>query len=163
MSARFDSFFEWLMKWEGEVYENDPDDQGGETKYGIDKVSHPGVDIRSLTRDRAKEIYRRDYWGAVKADSLPGQLDWIIADIAVNNGKARAIKWLQKALGVPADGILGNQTLSAAISAGNNVCADVLRQREDFYRSIARGGMAKFLKGWLNRNNDLAKVTGIAL
>ena len=83
----FDDYFEWLMRWEGEAYEDDPDDPGGRTKYGIDQRSHPNVDIRNLTRDQAKAIYRRDYWDAVKADELPPGLRLVVVDIAVNNGK----------------------------------------------------------------------------
>ena len=156
----FDQFFEWLMKWEGEVYENDPDDAGGATKFGIDQRSHPDVNIRNLTREQAKAIYRAEYWGAVKADQLPWPLNWIVTDIAVNNGKGRAAKWLQEALGVKVDGKIGPQTIGMANSV--HVAAvreSLLKRRESFYRSIAKGSQAKFIRGWLNRNNSLRAVT----
>src|SRR6266700_2325053 len=43
-------------------YSNDPDDPGGETNYGIDKRSHPDVDIKNLTEAQAIDIYYTDYW-----------------------------------------------------------------------------------------------------
>lgn len=156
MNARFDKWFEWLMKWEGEVYENDPDDAGGETKYGIDKRSHPELDIRNLTREQAKDIYRREYWGRVKADELPYPVGEVVADIAVNNGPVRAAKWLQEAIGAAPDGIIGPRTLVAANRLpAQSLALALIHRREIFYRSIARGNQAKFLRGWLNRNNSL--------
>ena len=156
----FDDYFEWLMKWEGEVFENDPADPGGATKFGIDQRSHPLVNIRTLTRDQAKEIYRAEYWLAVKADKLPWPINWIVADIGVNNGKGRAIKWLQEPLGVLVDGKIGTVTVGAACAADiPKLRQTLLNRREAFYRSIAKGAQAKFLKGWLNRNDSLREVT----
>lgn len=154
----FADYFEWLMRWEGESFEDDPDDPGGRTKYGIDQRSHPGVDIRNLTREEAKAIYRRDYWDAVKADELPAGLRLVVVDIAVNNGRGRAIKWLQQAVGVDADGRIGPKTL-AAVQRGNKhlLANSLIERRANFYRDIARGKQAKYLRGWLNRNRDLER------
>ena len=60
----FDDAFEALMAHEG-GYANDPRDPGGETKYGISKRAYPAVDIRNLTLEAAKAIYKRDYWRPV--------------------------------------------------------------------------------------------------
>ena len=37
----WESFFKWLMKWEGETITNDPRDPGGMTAYGISRRFHP--------------------------------------------------------------------------------------------------------------------------
>jgi lysozyme family protein len=160
MSPRFLTFFEWLMRWEGEVYENDPDDPGGATKYGIDQRSHPEVNIRRLTRDQAQAIYVSDYWVPIRGQELPAPLDWVMADIAVNNGRTRAVKWLQEELNTVADGIFGKVTLAAVRKHDEkDLARALLNRREAFYRQIATGRKRKFLKGWLNRNNDLRAVT----
>lgn len=156
--SRFDDWFEWLMKWEGEVYENDPHDRGGATKYGIDQRSHPDVNIRELTRDQARRIYREDYWTPMRAEQLNWKLAWVLADIAVNNGRTRAVKWLQDFVGTTPDGIFGMKTLNALLQdKPERLAAALLGRREKFYRSIATGTQARFLKGWLNRNNSLRK------
>lgn len=41
---------------------NHPEDPGGETKFGITKRSYPHLNIRDLTLDDARAIYRRDFW-----------------------------------------------------------------------------------------------------
>ena len=43
-------------------YVDDPDDNGGETNFGISKRAYPRVDIKNLTRKQAIKIYYQDYW-----------------------------------------------------------------------------------------------------
>lgn len=71
-------------------YSNDPNDPGGETKYGICKRDHPAVDIKNLTVNQAEAIYRTDYWVPAGCDDIPDPLDMVIFDIAVNQGVGRA-------------------------------------------------------------------------
>ena len=108
----FDRAFELLIGSEG-GYVNDPHDPGGETKYGISKRSYPTLDIASLTLADAKRIYHRDFWIFISGDALPWPLSYFVFDAAVNQGVAPAIRMLQQALGVEADGIIGPQTLAA--------------------------------------------------
>ena len=61
--SNFDRAFRFLIGEEG-GYVNDPADPGGETKFGISKRAYPQLDIKSLTLDQAKAIYRRDYWAS---------------------------------------------------------------------------------------------------
>src|SRR6266436_4597543 len=56
-SKTFTDFMPWILDWEGRIFENDPDDPGGATKFGIDQRSHPNVDIRNLTESQALDIY----------------------------------------------------------------------------------------------------------
>lgn len=153
----FDRYFEWLIPWEGSVYENVPGDPGGPTKFGIDQASHPRVNIRQLTRAQAKAIYRRDYWNKHRCDLLQPRTSWVFMDGAVNNGAGQAALWLQRALGVNDDGRIGPVTQAAEDASDDRAIAfDMLAQREIFYRQIARKPkQGKFLKGWLNRNNSL--------
>lgn len=162
-NPRFRHALDFVLKWETvfdrkgrPLTENDPDDPGGRTKFGIDQRSHPNTDIRSLTEETAAAIYHRDYWLPVRAHELPVPVGEVTFDIAVNNGKARAIRWLQETLGVRVDGFVGPKTLAAASCGDTSAIAQrLLSQRAAFYRSIARGRRAKFLRGWLNRNNAL--------
>ena len=166
-SPRFGRALDFVLKWEtvfdrkgNPVAENDPDDPGGLTKFGIDQRSHPHLDIRKLTKADAAAIYHRDYWLPVRAHELPIPVGEVVFDIAVNNGKARAAKWLQEVLGFKADGFIGPVTLKAAGETdAEALAAKLVARRATFYRNIAKGRKAKFLKGWLNRNTALRDFT----
>jgi hypothetical protein len=94
---RFEDFLKgFTFKWEcvfdrqGRVIaEEDPDDPGGVTKYGIDKSGHPNLSatqIRNLTEDQAVEIYFTGEWPASHAGQLPVPLGEISFDMTVLDG-----------------------------------------------------------------------------
>lgn len=154
--SRFLRWLEWLLQWEGTTFENDADDPGGATKFGIDQRSHPGVDIRGLTREAAAGIYWNEYWTRCRAHEMPARVGEVVANIAVNAGHGRAARWLQAAVGAAVDGAIGRRTLALVWQADGEALMEALLDRtEAHYRSIAKGRLAKFLKGWLNRNNSL--------
>lgn len=102
----FDTVFERVIGIEG-GYTNDPNDPGGETKWGISKRSYPRLIIKDLTREQAKEIYLEDFWKPIDGDSLPDSVAYQLFDFAVNSGIQTAIRHLQKAIGVADDGFFG--------------------------------------------------------
>ena len=111
MLTEFKDIIEVVLHHEG-GYVNDPKDPGGETNFGIAKRSHPDVDIKNLTKDGAKEIYKEVYWDGNKVESLPEELRHIYFDMCVNQGKSRGVKILQRAAnakgaGLKVDGGLG--------------------------------------------------------
>lgn len=68
--------------------------------------------LKELTKGEAVQIYKVQYWHAVKGDMLPAGLDYAMCDFALHSGSARAIRELQKILGVTVDGVLGYETIS---------------------------------------------------
>jgi lysozyme family protein len=110
--VNFDAAFERLIGHEG-GYVNHKADPGGETKYGITKRTYPGENIRGMTLARAKEIYRRDFWGPAGCDAVPDAIKFDLFDAAVNSGCRQAVKFLQGAVGTVQDGLLGPKTLQA--------------------------------------------------
>ena len=66
----FDVAFERLIGHEG-GYVNNPSDPGGETKFGISRRAYPSEMIRTLTLQRAKELYLRDCWGPAGCGVVP--------------------------------------------------------------------------------------------
>ncbi len=83
------------------------------TQWGISAAAYPTLDIVRLTLADAQTLYRRDYWDRVHGDELPPAVALLVFDAAVNNGVGRAVRWLQAAAGVAADGVLGAATLAA--------------------------------------------------
>lgn len=172
-STAFADALPFVLRWEG-GYVNHPSDPGGATNKGVtqkvynDWRSKQGLapaDVRSLTEDEMQSIYESGYWLPPKCDALPGPLNLVQFDTAVNMGSGRAIKFLQQAVrATPVDGSFGPGTerCVAGCDIGDALVAycDV---REAYYRDLAfrNPKLAVFLKGWLNRLNALRKHVGL--
>jgi lysozyme family protein len=146
----FDQVFDKLINHEG-GYVFNPHDPGGETKFGISKRSYPHLDIHSLTLADAKTIYRRDFWDRAQCDKLHPDLAFDLFDGAVNSGIGQAIRWLQRAVGVADDGVVGPLTL-ASINRENDTSAIRARyngHRLDFMTRLSTWDV--FGKGWARR------------
>lgn len=139
-------------------YSNDPLDPGGETNFGISKRSYPNEDIRFMTADRAREIYRRDYWDEIRGDDLPYPLNLFVFDAAVNQGKKQAVRMLQEALKIKVDGVIGQQTLKAAVAASGRGSACFLAHRA--LRYMKTTNFLRFGRGWIIRLFILALSVG---
>lgn len=112
MSTLFDDYFDRLIGHE-KGYSNDPKDPGGETNFGISKRSYPHLDIKSLTLADAKAIYLKDFWNRGRMSELPPGLAFDVFDTAVNSGIGQSIRFLQRAVGVADDGVVGPLTMAA--------------------------------------------------
>ncbi|GAA0532500.1 glycoside hydrolase family 108 protein [Pigmentiphaga daeguensis] len=149
----FDQAFERLIGHEG-GYTNHPDDPGGETNWGITlraarEAGYTG-DMRSLTREQAKEIYRVAYWGRARADQYDGAIAFQVFDAAVNHGIGNAIRFLQRAAGVADDGAVGPMTLGAIKAMPvTDVLARFNAERLEFYTKLST--WPTFGKGWARR------------
>jgi lysozyme family protein len=107
--STFEQAMARLLPLEG-AYVNDPEDPGGETKYGISKHAYPDEDIQNMTPERAGEIYKRDFWDKIHGDELPFVIADQLLDFAVNAGIQTSIRTGQQVLGVAADGYWGPVT-----------------------------------------------------
>lgn len=149
----FDAAFNLLIKHEGGFSDHSAD-PGGKTRYGITEavareVGYRG-DMRELPLDLAKRIYKDKYWDTVKAEQLPASVRYTVFDAAVNSGPSQSVKWLQRALGVKDDGVIGPQTLAAA-NAGNpdSLKMRLLGQRLRFMAGLPN--WPAFSRGWAIR------------
>ena len=159
MKTTFNEIIEIVLEHEG-GYVNDPDDAGGETKYGIAKRWYPDVDIKNLTVEQAKHIYHTDYWRRGKCDEVPSQLRHIYFDMCVNFGRKGAVKVLQQAANsklrdkIDVDGGIGPATLKAI----QNLSVDRVRS----YRVLRFANIVnkkpeqeRFWFGWYKRATEV--------
>lgn len=166
MNTNWDVCFNNLIKHEG-GYVNHPSDPGGRTNLGVtqevwedwtDRAVNE-AEMRALTPEKVKPLYKELYWDRVKGDKLPAGVDYCVFDAAVNSGVRRASQWLQVALGVTADGSIGPQTLAMTLAISpdtiiRNYCAQRLR----FLQGLST--WPTFGKGWERR---VAEVKATAL
>lgn len=150
----FDKAIEFTLLYEG-GYVDDPADAGGETKYGISKAQYPNVDIKNLTLDQAKEIYHRDYWLKFHCDKMPWPLALVMFDSFVQFNPLNPIRWLQRALIIKDDGVLGPRTIESAKTARKplNAARAVIFARSEY--RFTRGNFERFGKGWTRRDISL--------
>lgn len=143
----FDPAFDRLVGHEG-GYTPGVGDPGGETNFGISKRSYPHVDIKNLTVEGAKEIYRRDFWD-VLGDAHPA-VKFQVFDFAVNSGIQTAIRKLQAAVGVADDGHWGPRSAAALKAMDlNDVLMRFAAQRLFFMTALST--WSDFGRGWARR------------
>lgn len=129
------------------------------TKYGISAASYPTLDIKTLTRDQALVIYRRDFWERNACEELPLPVAAVMFDTEVNSGPGRPVKWLQSVVGVPQDGDIGPITLRAVTEMGAPaVVHELLLKR--LLADMQFAGARSFLKGWESRVVALSLFVG---
>jgi lysozyme family protein len=147
--------------------DDDPIDPGGRTNQGViqrvysswrKKNNLPVRDVFLMENDERDRIYYENYGRAVRFDDLPPGVNVVVLDGGVNSGPAQSIKWLQRALGLGADGVLGDRTLEAVINHPDHdkLIASILDQRERFLRALKT--FYHFGKGWMARVNQLRKI-----
>lgn len=120
------------------------------TKYGIAANTYPDVEIASLTLERAKAIYYRDWWLKIGADDIDGAIVFQLWDFAVNAGMSTAKRALQRAARVADDGQIGPRTIAAVKAMTvTDVLARFNAQRLRFYTSLST--WPTYGKGWTNR------------
>lgn len=145
----FDTAFNRLMGNEG-GYSNNPDDPGGETNWGISKRSYPDLDIRNLTREQAKEIYKVDFWNRIHADQMYDGVAFQALDFAINSSIETAVRKLQHAVGVADDGHWGPVTQAAAAAMTESDEIMLLNaERLDFMTRLTK--WPSFGRGWARR------------
>jgi lysozyme family protein len=164
MRDNYNTCIAHVLKHEG-GFVNHPSDPGGATNKGVTKkvweewVGHPVTidDMKALTTEDVQPLYKKNYWDRVRGDDLPAGVDYAVFDVAVNSGVVRAAKFLQAALGLNQDGIIGPATL-AAVAAANprDLVTNICDKRLAFMQSLPI--WSTFGKGWQRRVDDVEKV-----
>jgi lysozyme family protein len=164
MISNFDKCLAEVLKHEG-GWADHPKDPGGATMKGVTIAvfrEYKGRDVtkaelRAISVDDLRAIYKRGYWDKVRADDLPMGLDLVAFDAAVNSGPSRGAKWLQSAIGVTVDGKIGPETLAYARAANIELTIDrACDERLMFLQRLKTWGT--FGRGWSARVASVRKA-----
>lgn len=114
------------------------DSNGAPVNFGINQKANPDVDVKNLTQDKAKELYKTRYWDTIDGDHLPPGTAAVAFDAAANWGPEYAKKLIAKTNGDP---------------------EAMLTQRMQDYVDLVKKDPTKapLLNGWLNRLQDVRK------
>ena len=158
----FDEAFDRLVSYEG-GYSDDPRDSGNwtggaqgvgqlrGTKFGIAACSYGYLDIKNLSLEDAKAIYRRDFCDVCGA--AHPYVKFQLLDASVNHGRGNAIRFLQRAVRVADDGDWGVKSQAALESMEpNDVLLRFLAYRLKFWASLQKFDI--YGRGWTNRGAD---------
>lgn len=149
-----------------------PADKGGATNFGITQAAlgewralgRPASpdEVRTLRATEAADIYKDMYitrpgFAFVTNAALLG----LLVDCGVHSGPARAVKWLQNALKVTPDGVIGEVTRAAYARADDRlIYKRVLGERVRFLGRLitASPSQAAFAAGWMNRVSEFVEA-----
>ena len=145
-------------------YSNDPEDPGGETRWGISRrwarsVGLPDLDIRGLSREAAIEFYRNHWWDEYHyGDLIDQRIAEEVFDMSVVAGPGASHLCLQRALWsvsyvardpalrVKADGVLGPITRATANRAPAHCLLAALKsEHAGYFRDLDK---PRFEAGW---------------
>jgi lysozyme family protein len=151
-------------------YTNHPKDPGGPTNFGITiadyrkyiKPRATARDVRAMTVDEAKRIYRERYWDAQRCDELPAGVDYAVFDYGVNSGIGRSGRILRRMLKLSdRQSTISDEVIAAAHAADPAVLiAGICDERLRFLRSLRTWPV--FGKGWSRRVAEV-KAGALAL
>lgn len=166
MKANYPRCLKCVLVHEGGKADH-PKDPGGRTNQGVIQRVYDGYrrrkglaqrDVWLMTPKERDEIYRVQYWDAIRGDALPAGVDYAVFDGAVNSGPVQSAKWLQRAVGVTADGQIGEATLAAVEAHPNpsSLISDICERRMLFLRQLRT--FPTFGKGWTNRVGSVRRT-----
>ena len=141
-------------------------DKGGATKYGVTEATlsawrrHPcqAVDVKNLTETEARQILTELFLTRPGFTAISdAKVRAFAADWGVNSGPATAIKALQTAVGIAADGTMGPRSVTAVNAADPaRLFNRMVAARMQFIGHIItrNPSQAEFAEGWLTRLGD---------
>ena len=130
------------------------------TKFGLAAMTYPNLDIKNLTLEQAKAIYKRDWWDKLGMDRFHKALSYQLFDAAINHGMDAATRILQRAVGAHADGAIGPKTQAAVAKTElNDLLMNFLAERLEFMTGITT--WKNYGKGWARRIAHNLKIATI--
>lgn len=163
----FSDVFAAVVGTEGTALSTDPNDPGNwsggsvgagsfiGSKYGISAAVFPGVDIPNLTYPMAQALAKSHYWDPYQCDQFDIRLGYLVFDSAYNGG--HPAQWLQAAVAVPQDGVIGAQTIKAVRSMDPlEVAMLFMASRFDYWTTCSAWPADG--RGWIHRGSTNLRV-----
>jgi len=168
----FEDAYQHVLKVEG-GFVNNLQDRGGPTKYGVtmktlksyqestgDSKEVTAAEVRMLSQEKAKIIYKKLYWDQLNLDSCADRvLAIILFDQAINRGCRSTLVNFQMVCGLVPDGTMGPRTeyeLSRENLDRKRALAVIKYAQLSYVRIVSvTPSQIIFLAGWLNRTHFL--------
>jgi lysozyme family protein len=129
------------------IHSNDPQDPGGDTKWGTARNKHPEITDEqwaNWTEEDSMHLAEVSYWDACRCDDLTTPVDIITFDTAYNMGVSKALALLIQAMNRP----------------GDDAIELLFFRLHDYSEQIRlKPERLKYFRGWINRVVDLFFAT----
>jgi len=99
-NSSFDNALGFVFSQEG-GYKDVDGNTGAPVNMGINQKHNPDIDVKNLTPDQARNIYKSRYWDTIGADKLDPTAAKIAFDAAVNQGPEYAKRLIAETGGDP--------------------------------------------------------------
>jgi lysozyme family protein len=169
--ANFDRAVEKILRREG-GYVDHPNDRGGATNFGITIGTLAAwrgravtkEEVRALTVDEAKQIYKKNYWDPMMLDGLHEYLAESLFDQAVNFGPGAAARRVRVVLNnkfgqklMLESRMTQDAKLSLLAVPWRKFLKEFICETQDSYVRIVVSNPSQlvFLAGWINRSQEL--------
>jgi lysozyme family protein len=164
VKQNFASSLAHVLKHEG-GWADHPRDPGGATMKGVTLKTYSDWlgrqatkdELRAISDEHLRTIYKARFWDAVRGDELPSGVDYVVFDMAVNSGPGRAARMLQAAVGATPDGAIGPKSLAAVLAQDPAaLIAAFQRNRQHFLEALPT--FDAFGKGWTRRVTEAGEI-----
>ena len=164
----FERALNFVLSVEG-VYSHRKDDHGGPTCFGVTQRAYdsnrrrhqlPMQPVKLITKPECRFFYYTECWIPAACCHLPERIAVAHFDASVNLGARQALRLLQRALDISADGHFGPETEGAARTQEEwPLLRRMLFGRARFYMSlwVTDPTQKIFRRGWVNRLRLLRK------
>lgn len=145
----FNSIYSNTLKYEGTKYIKNKIE---ESKYGI--TNYYSKDVKNLTKNKAYDIAYNKIYKLHRINEIENkEIKIFVFDWLYHSSPTKAIKNIQKILGIEVDGIIGTKTIKAINSYKGDLIKELKETRLKYVRGLKHYN--KYKNNWEDRINNI--------
>ena len=145
----FNSIYKNTLKYEGTKYVKNKIE---ESKYGI--TNYYSKDVKNLTKGKAYKIAYNKIYKTHRINEIKDKdVKTFVFDWLYHSSPTKAIKNIQRTLGIEVDGVIGTETIKAINSYKGNLVKELKQTRLQYVRGLKH--YKKYKTNWEDRINNI--------
>lgn len=145
----FNSIYKNTLKYEGTKYIKNKIE---ESKYGI--TNYYSKDVKNLTKGKAYNIAYNKIYKIHRINEIEDKnVKAFIFDWLYHSSPTKAIKNIQRTLGIKDDGVIGSNTIKTINSYNGDLIKELKETRLQYVRSLKH--YKKYKNNWEDRINNI--------
>ena len=145
----FNIIYKNTLKYEGTKYVKNKIE---ESKYGI--TNYYSKDVKNLTKGKAYKIAYNKIYKTHRINEIKDKnVKTFVFDWLYHSSPTKAIKNIQRTLGIEADGVIGTETIKAINSYKGDLVKELKQTRLQYVRGLKH--YKKYKTNWEDRINNI--------